>query len=400
MVGVDSKMSGVLLRALLVLPSLQLLFQSVWGDATIELNSGNYHQVKESTDILLINFYANWCRFSQQLKPIFEKAAELVADEHLDTVALARVDCEAEKSLCANPFHVTKYPTLMLVRFGEVARREYRGKRSADALVEYVKEQLKDPIEVVGSYYEITSRDVKRAVVGFFSSDTSAEYTTFRKVAINLRDDCPFFAILQQQDPQLLFHEDEQKDKVFEGEVVSLYSVYSWVRDQCIPLVKEITFQNGEEMTEEGVPLLILFYHPDQPETKELFKSRVADELKDQRGSISAVTADGLLFAHPLHHLGKTKHDLPVIAIDSFRHMYVIPNFEDIKLPGKLKAFVEDLHSGKLHREFHHGPDPTTNSNANSPSEGVKTSVGDPPESTFKKLRPDGSRYSLLRDEL
>ena len=26
--------------------------------------------------------------------------------------------------------------------------------------------------------------------------------------------------------------------------------------------------------------------------------------------------------------------------------------------PGRLKKFVKDLHSGKLHREFHHGPDP------------------------------------------
>lgn len=26
--------------------------------------------------------------------------------------------------------------------------------------------------------------------------------------------------------------------------------------------------------------------------------------------------------------------------------------------PGKLQKFVADLHSGKLHREFHHGPDP------------------------------------------
>lgn len=48
-------------------------------------------------------------------------------------------------------------------------------------------------------------------------------------------------------------------------------------------------------------------------------------------GSITAVTADGILFAHPLHHLGKSKQDLPLVAIDSFRHMYVVPNFEDIK---------------------------------------------------------------------
>lgn len=29
------------------------------------------------------------------------------------------------------------------------------------------------------------------------------------------------------------------------------------------------------------------------------------------------------------------------------------------RVPGKLRQFVLDLHSGKLHREFHHGPDPT-----------------------------------------
>ena len=37
-------------------------------------------------------------------------------------------------------------------------------------------------------------------------------------------------------------------------------------------------------MTEQGIPLLILFYHPDDPEVKELFKSRVADELRQHRG--------------------------------------------------------------------------------------------------------------------
>ena len=28
------------------------------------------------------------------------------------------------------------------------------------------------------------------------------------------------------------------------------------------------------------------------------------------------------------------------------------------RTPGMVKQFIADLHSGKLHREFHHGPDP------------------------------------------
>jgi hypothetical protein len=80
------------------------------------------------------------------------------------------------------------------------------------------------------------------------------------------------------------------------------------------------------------------------------------------KDTINAVHADGNKFSHPLHHLGKTINDLPVLAIDSFRHMYLFPDFKKLKEDGAfhLQQFVQDLHSGKLHREFHNGPDPST----------------------------------------
>lgn len=109
------------------------------------------------------------------------------------------------------------------------------------------------------------------------------------------------------------------------------------------------------------------------------------------------LTADGKRFAHPLHHLGKSQSDLPLIAIDSFRHMYLFPKFKDMYTPGKLKGFVEDLHSGKLHREFHYGPEKTEESSDN---EIPQEKATQPPESTFKKLAPSKNRYTLLRDEL
>ena len=107
-------------------------------------------------------------------------------------------------------------------------------------------------------------------------------------------------------------------------------------------------------------------------------------------GSVNFLTADGTKFTHPLYHLGKTAKDLPVLAIDSFKHMYLWkhdPTSDvtwDLSIrtqsfslfyyrsrfvvvfccsqPGLLKQFIADLHSGKLHREFHNGPDPTTKS--------------------------------------
>lgn len=111
--------------------------------------------------------------------------------------------------------------------------------------------------------------------------------------------------------------------------------------------------------------------------------------------------------------------DLPVIAIDSFRHMYLFPDYNDIHTPGKLKQFVADLHSGKLHREFHYGPDPieeisdndehehekssTSSQPSDSSAKSDKNHVHDessPPDSTFIKLAPSDKRYTLVRNEL
>ena len=40
----------------------------------------------------------------------------------------------------------------------------------------------------------------------------------------------------------------------------------------------------SQELTEEGLPLLLLFYPPDDADVKDLFKERVEAELLDQKG--------------------------------------------------------------------------------------------------------------------
>ena len=143
---------------------------------------------------------------------------------------------------------------------------------------------------------------------------------------------------------------------MYPGDLAQFAFLVQWIHERCVPLVREITFANGEELTEEGLPLLLLFYNPDDPSIKETFRKRVEAELGQHRGTVNVVTADGVMFAHPLHHLGKHKNvsealvhvahvivislslppppmlqDLPVIAIDSFRHMYVFPKFENLQ---------------------------------------------------------------------
>ncbi|KAK6047148.1 hypothetical protein COOONC_15346 [Cooperia oncophora] len=146
-----------------------------------------------------------------------------------------------------------------------------------------------------------------------------------------------------------------------------------------------------------------------------MFTAAVIRELADQRASINPLLADGKKFAHPLKHLGKTMKDLPVLAIDSFQHMYLFPDMSQLTVPGKLREFVMDLHSGKLHKDFHETLDQKMIDLAKFKAENGITDEdlednreaggmpaakpGDttPPPSVFKQLKPSEKRYSLLQ---
>ncbi|VDO81999.1 unnamed protein product [Soboliphyme baturini] len=139
------------------------------------------------------------------------------------------------------------------------------------------------------------------------------------------------------------------------------YELYRhWATEHCVPVVRELTFENAEELTEEGRPFLILFVPPGDKNTIKVFTDQVMLQLSDRTSDLNCLVADGRKFSHPLHHLNKSENDLPLIVIDNFRHMFLFPNIKDLSKPGALRQFAADFYSGKLHRDFHHGPDSTT----------------------------------------
>ncbi|XP_066997869.2 endoplasmic reticulum resident protein 44 [Anabrus simplex] len=380
------------------------------NSGAVQLNQGNLDTILASNELVIINFYADWCRFSNMLAPVFDDAADKVAEEFKEPgqVVMGKVDCDREGGV-ATRFHITKYPTLKVIRNGQPTKREYRGQRSTEAFVSFVKKQLADPIKEFASLKDLESMDdKKRTVIGYFDRKDVPEYNIFRRVATNLKEDCQFYVGFGEASKQMhppgtpivVFRPDKarsnEQDETFLGNLSVYDELNVWASEKCVPLVREITFENAEELTEEGLPFLILFHKPDDDDIIKKYNDVVHRELITEKQSVNFLTADGVRFAHPLHHLGKSQSDLPLIAIDSFRHMYLFPDIKDMEVPGKLKNFLNDLHTGKLHREFHYGPDPVENV----PQIDGNKKPTTPPESTFKKLAPSKNRYTLLRDEL
>lgn len=79
--------------------------------------------------------------------------------------------------------------------------------------------------------------------------------------------------------------------------------------------------------------------------------------------------------------------------------MYQFPKNKNYQNHEHLKMFIDDLYSGKLHREYHLGPQELS-SDQDAPEEEQPVKQTEPPKSTFKHLGPSKNRYTLLRDEL
>ena len=60
----------------------------------------------------------------------------------------------------ASQYRISKYPTLKLFRNGQMVKKEYRGQRSADALANFIREELKDPVIEHHSLDELDELDV------------------------------------------------------------------------------------------------------------------------------------------------------------------------------------------------------------------------------------------------
>ena len=102
---------------------------------TRDITDATLHESVAGNDIVLLDFWAGWCRPCQVFAPIFEEASE----RHPD-ILFGKVDTEAQPEL-AEAFEIASIPTLVAFREGVIVYAEPGAVRGPDLdqLIEAVR---------------------------------------------------------------------------------------------------------------------------------------------------------------------------------------------------------------------------------------------------------------------
>lgn len=102
------------------------------GPATQTVTSANFSTLLGRSELVVVDFWADWCGPCRHFAPVFERAAALFPD-----VRFGKCDTEAQGELSAR-FDIQSIPTLLAFREGKVVQRQ-EGALSATGLAQFIE---------------------------------------------------------------------------------------------------------------------------------------------------------------------------------------------------------------------------------------------------------------------
>ena len=158
-------------------------------EAVVEVSEENYDDVLEQREYMMLFFYAPWCGHCADLKPHFERAANMLQSEGVD-VTMAKIDATQNADISAE-HSLTGYPTLKWFAHRNSDAITYEGDRRAESIANWIRRHTGGGARVLSTKEEIYrfKSDNEVSIVGYFTDDEisqgTSSYVAFSDLALD-----------------------------------------------------------------------------------------------------------------------------------------------------------------------------------------------------------------------
>eukprot|EP00043_Microstomoeca_roanoka_P005529 m.56301 g.56301 ORF g.56301 m.56301 type:complete len:468 (+) comp13009_c0_seq1:288-1691(+) len=318
------------------------------ADDVVNLTEDTFDSTISSNDFVLVEFFAPWCGHCKRLAPEYAKAATTLKE---DGIVLGAVDATIEKSL-ADRFGVRGYPTLKLFKNGKPT--EYKGGRTADTIVSYVRKVTGPPATELADADAVTkfTESAQVVIVGFFDKLEGDEYNTFIGAASDDEDlsygvttDSTAASNAGVSAPAVvLFKKFDEGKNVFDGDFTK-GKIAEFVAAHKLPLVIPFTMEVAGEIFQSKIGKIAFLFTDSENQA-------YSDIAKEYKGKFVFATSDSTQ-TRLTDYIGVKKSDFPALYIlETGAQMKKYPLEGSASDASAIKAHLDAFLAGNLKPSF------------------------------------------------
>nr|CCC51765.1 protein disulfide isomerase [Trypanosoma vivax Y486] len=354
----------------LLLLALGLALPCVESVEIINGTDQNFVDIVNKSAVALVKFYSPSCIFCQKLEPEWVEAAKNISFD----IAMVDVNCVKETGVAAN-FSIKAYPTILLLRYGEVADT-YVGARNSKSIVTYARSQIGPAVENVTDGERVTEvrGEFETVCVGLTSDVNSTLANSLAKVAPTLRTKIKFLLatdtkVLPNYKPEsIVVFRSDGEEEVYDGPMEEA-NVTTFLSAAGVPFAGEINGSTYMIYSDIKKPMGWVFMRPKENQSSEL-KEKLTAIAKKVRSDVIILWTN--VEEVPVHKNFGMEDDtkFPAFLIMRGGKRYVFPTNETLTADS-LEKFAFDFIAGKINATIKSLPVPE-----NETVDGLTTIVG------------------------